>query len=210
MAQPASDYVPQTDNLGASRKMRTVRRDDGADTVQEYLNADSEPFLATYTISVTVAVSTATANSHLLEIMAGSSLRVGIRYITVTQMANGTTQQNLWELVRLTTAGTGGTAYTPAPDDTADVAAGATAMTLPGAGTKGTEATIMGAWAVLTHATAATPGLNPILDRHWTLARTKGLWIPAGTSNGIALKNVTASTSTTVHITAGIVEASWT
>lgn len=194
---------------GSARKIRTFQRTDGADTVEEWMYAESEPFLAAYTVSVTTAIATSEANSHLLQIMAGSTLDVGIRRITVAQMANGTTQVNQWQLVRLTTAGTGGTSYTPRPHAPGDSASGATAMAAVVSPNKGTEGVALGSFVVLTHATAATVGLNPIFDRQWALDRTKGLWIAAGTSNGIALKNITASASTTVHITVELVEAGW-
>lgn len=202
---PATSYVQFTE--GSGRKLRTYQRTDGADTVEEWLQPLSEPILATYSVSVNTAISAATANSHLLQIMAGSTLRVGIRRITVSQIANGTTQTNQWQLLRLTTAGTGGTSITPAPHDPADAASGATAMTLPTV--KGTEGTILGSYVVLTHATAATVGLNPIFDRSFVNERTKALWIGAGTANGIALKNITASATGTYHIVVELVECSW-
>ena len=80
-------------------------------------------------------------------------------------------------------------------------------MTLPTV--KGTEGTILGSYVVLTHATAATVGLNPIFDRSFVNERTKGLWIGAGTANGIALKNITASATGTYHIVVELVECSW-
>lgn len=197
--------VPFLDSLSATRKFHTNQRSNGTDTVEEYVQGISEPYLTTYTISVTTAISTATANSHLLQIMAGASSRVCLRRLYVTQMVNGTTQTNQWSLHRLSTAGTGGTVYTPAANDPADAASGATAMTLPTV--KGAEGVAIGTFAILTHATAATVGLNPIYFRDWALERTKGIWIAAGAANGIALKNITASASTTVHITAVIVES---
>lgn len=208
MAQPSTSYVPITDNAAASRKIRHVQRTDGSDTVEEAAVALSEPFLPTYLIQMNTAISAATANSHLIQIMAGSSLRVGIKRIRVTQSANGTTQQNIWEIRRVTTAGTGGTSITPAALDPADTGAGATAMTLPTA--KGTESTLLITQNVLTHATAATVGLNPVLDIDFTGPNQKIPWIAAGTSNGIVLKNQTASASTTLLIAVWIVEASWT
>lgn len=201
----SESYVPFLDSASATRKFHTNQRSNGADTVEEYVGPTAEPYLATYTISVTAAISAATANAHLLQIMAGASLRVGLRRLRVTQMVNGTTQNNQMSIHRLTTAGTGGTSYTPAPHDPADSASGATAMTLPSS--KGTESTALWTGAVLTHATVTTVGLNPILDLDWTRERGKALWIAAGATNGLALKNITGSASTTVLITAEIVES---
>ncbi len=204
-----SGYVPITDSASATRKARTFTRTDGSDTVEEWLQALSEPILAAYTITVTAAVTPNTANSHLLQIMAGASLRVGLRWIKVTQLVAGTATGIQFELRRLTTAGTGGTAYTPAPNDPADSASGATAMTLPTG--KGTEAACIGVGSGQVLASVTATQLLPVFDREWDLRdSTKSLWIAAGAANGIALKNVTAAAgATTLLIEAGIVEASW-
>ena len=201
----AQSNVPFLDSTSATRKFHTNQRSNGTDTVEQYVQAIAEPYLPTYTCTINIAISAATANSHLFQLMAGASLRVGIRRILVTQSANGTTGQQIWELRRLTTAGSGGTAATPAPLDPADTAAGATFQTLPSS--KGTECTLIHAQNVLTHATVATVDLNPLLDLDFTRERTKALWIAAGTSNGICLKAQTGSTSTTVLMTVYFVES---
>lgn len=201
----SQSYVPFLDSASATRKFHTNQRNNGADTVEQYVQLTGEPYLATYLITVTTPVSAATANSHLLQIMAGATYRVGLRRLIVTQIANGTTQVNQWQLVRLSSAGTGGTSYTPRNVDNADPAAGATAMTLPSA--KGSEGFIPWTDTVLTHAVAATVGLNPIFDRSWGDPQTKTIWILPGTSNGIALKNITASAGGTYYIQAVIVES---
>jgi hypothetical protein len=208
MAQPATSYIPQTDADAAERLTRTVQRTDGADTVEEWLQAISEPFLPSYRV-ITAAVALSTANEHLIQIMAGSTLRVGIRRIQVLQAANATsTGVDAFSLYRLTSAGTGGTSYTPAPLDPADSASGATAMTLPTA--KGTEDTLIDTTLGLVHATVATVGLTPLFTFDFTTDRTKALWIAAGTSNGIAIKNLVADAAATVRIRAELVESSWT
>lgn len=202
----ATSYYEITE--GSGTKIRTHQRVDSGDTVEEAMVAETEPILATYAICPTAALSTATANSHLLQIMAGASLRVGIRRIIVTQMvASGAATAGQYELRRLTTAGTGGTSITPNPVDPADSASGATAMTLPSS--KGTEDVLLDIRAGQLLATVAVAGRGDVLTYDFTRSRTKCLWIAAGTSNGIALKNVTAIASGTVHITAEIVEASW-
>lgn len=198
-------YVPFLDSASATRKFHSNQRSNGADTVEQYIQQIAEPYLATYRVNVTTAIVTSTANSHLLQIMAGASLRVCVKRIIVSQLVNGTTQANQWEVRRLSTAGTGGTAYTPAPTDPADAASGLTAMTLPTV--KGTEGVALDVRGILTHATVATVGLNPIADLDYTMERTKGLWIAAGAANGLALKNVTASATTTVLVTVIAIES---
>lgn len=201
----AQSYVPFLDSASATRNFHTNQRSNGSVTVEQYVQQTAEPYLSSYRTCTATAISTATANSHLVQIMAGASLRVGIRRIIVSQLANGTTQQNQWEVRRLTTAGTGGTSLNVFSLDPADGAAGATAMTLPTV--KGTEAGLVAVQSILTHATAANIDLNPLVVFDWTTDRTKALWIAAGTSNGVCLKNVTASVSTTVLITVEFIES---
>lgn len=193
---------------GAGKNTSTWQRTKNSQTVEDQQVVISEPYLAAYTISVTTAISTGTANSHLLQIMAGASNRVLLRRLTVTQIVNaGAATRCVFQLLRLTTAGSGGTAYTPRALDPVDGAAGATAMTLPSS--KGTEGNILGTWAQLID--GATPAVTelPILDIVWADDRTKSPAIAAGTSNGLALKNITAVATATVHITASIVEVAW-
>jgi hypothetical protein len=202
----AQSYVPFLDSLSATRKFHTIQRSNGTDTVEQYVQLLGEAHLLTYTI-VTGAVGVVGANSHPLEIMAGSTYRVGVQWIYVTQAVNATsTQQIQWQVFRLNSAGTGGGAVTPGPTDPADAASGATAMTLPTV--KGTETGQIWNDTKLVHATIATVGINsPGLMIDFRGLRHKALWIAAGTSNGVALKNVTSDAACTVRIMACIVES---
>jgi hypothetical protein len=191
---------------GADRKVHGVQRTDGADTVVQYLYVTAEPEVNTYSGAVAAAgtVSLATANDHLFQIMAGASLRVGIRRIRVWQYANASSTSILrYQLRRLTTAGTGGTSMVITAHDPADPAAGATMMTLPSV--KGTEGGyfVQGNCSVLSTA-SSQPG--PIIDLDFTRERTKAMWIAAGTSNGICLKSLDAVASATAHIWVEFVE----
>jgi len=108
----ANSYV--SFNEGTARKVRTFQRtDSGSNTVEEWMYAESEPILDAYSVTA-IDIAGITADSHLLEVMAGASLRVGIRRITIYQhAAANTTRQARFGIFRLTTAGTGGTAITP-------------------------------------------------------------------------------------------------
>jgi hypothetical protein len=124
--------------------------------------------------------------------MAGSTLKVRIRRIRFEQSGNATTAAALpVSVYRLTTAGTGGTSVTPRPFDSADAACGATAMTLPTA--KGTEGVMLLRTIVLMRQGLATAGSTA--DDVWLWEQHPGeppIVIPAGTSNGIAIKNESA------------------
>jgi len=97
-------------------------------------------------------------------------------------------------VVRLSTAGTGGTALTFAPMDTTDAAAGATSMMLPTV--KGTESVVLdsiGVYFIQTVPVSLIPGMVLIADFDYRGERQKSLRIPAGTANGIAIKNRNAA-----------------
>jgi hypothetical protein len=203
----SQSYVPFLDSASATRKFHTNQRSNGSDTVEQYVQLTGEPYLAAYRAVPSAALALSAANSHILQVMAGSSLRVGIRRIRVEQFDNATsTGLDQWVIHRLTTAGTGGTSITPAPLDPADSACGATVMTLPSA--KGTEGTLVDYQLQLIHATATTTGLNPVAIFDFTQdSRTKCLWIAAGTSNGICLKNLTSDAAATVRFRIDLVES---
>jgi hypothetical protein len=195
---------------GSGKKLDTWQRTKGANTVEEQSIVIGEHPLAQYTVSTLTAVSLATANDHLVQIMAGSSNRLRIRRIEVSQMALATTAGiNQFALYRLTTAGTGGTSITPQLVDPADSAAGATAMTLPSA--KGTEGALLWTGSVVcTQTVSATPAMNErLLVLDFDGNRLKPIHVASGTSNGIALKNITARAAATALITVWFDETSW-
>jgi hypothetical protein len=191
---------------GSDYKRHAVERTEGADTVLQFIDVEGEPELAAYTVSTSSAIALSTANEHLMQIMAGASLRVGIRRIRVYQVAAAaSTGLDAFAIYRLTTAGTGGGSITPVALDPADGAAGAAAMTRPTS--KGTEGSLVRYRNGLVHATETSIGLNPIVEWDFTMLRTKCLWIAAGTSNGIAVKNLTSDASATVRVEVDLVES---
>lgn len=197
-------YVGQV--AGSDYNLHVVQRTESATTVLQPLVVLGEPEIASYRIATASAIAVATANSHLLQIMAGASLRVGIRRLWVYQQtAAASTSNDDLAIYRLTTAGTGGTSITPAALDPADAAAGCTAMTLPSS--KGAEGTLIEYRHAVIHATPQTVGHNPLAVFDFTTWNTKALWIAAGTSNGIALKNLTSDASATVRIVVELVES---
>jgi hypothetical protein len=179
--------------------------------IEQYVQL-AEPGNATYSI-VTAATSIATAASHTLQIMAGSTLPVYIRRIVVYQMGLATAAAIVnWDILRLTTAGTGGTSITPSLMDTQDSASGATAMTLPTV--KGTEGVALWRASSSLTQTVATQAAGTentkILDIDFDmLMRGKPPRIAAGTSNGICLKQVTGAAAATVYVVATISELSY-
>ncbi len=195
-------YAGQTS--GSDYKRHAVSRTDGADTVLQFYAVDAERETATYRV-VFSGIALATANSHICQVMAGSSLRVGIKRIRIWQTGTNatTTQRFQYRIYRLTTAGTGGSSITPAVIDPSDSASGATAMTLPSS--KGTEGTLIDHGRHLIHATNTTVGLDT-LTWDFSQLRDKAIWIAAGTSNGIAIKAISSDSAATVDGIIDIVE----
>lgn len=192
-----------------SKKIHFWDRTIGANSVLDEFALPGEYPLATYSV-VATGISGATSSDHLVQLMAGSSLNVRIRRIQLQQVGLMTTASEFSvNVLRLTTAGTGGGAITPAKYDTSDGAAGATAMSLPSA--KGTESTlldIMRIWPIQTYATAGGTGSGS-RDEMVQLPNMKPIIIPAGTSNGLALKIQTGRAGLTVDVEIEFVETSF-
>ena len=198
---------------GAGKKQHTVSRVVGANTVEDTIALIGEQYLASYNAGNTAAISFATANSHLFQVMAGASLRVYIRRIRVFQMVVATTAAFAQvQVLRLTTAGTGGTALTPSPKDPAAAASGHTFMTLPTV--KGTEGVQVDAGTAQFTQTIATqaPGYRAalIFEANYDVLRETALIIAAGAANGICLKLVTAIAAATGFVVVDTSESNFT
>lgn len=189
---------------GAGKTLHTWSRIIAAVTREDEFVIPGEFPLPTYSV-LSSAVVTATANSHLLQIMAGASLNVRIRRIRImeaTPPAAVSTQ--VLQLFRLTTAGTGGTVITPRPYETGDTV-GATAMTLPTV--KGTEGVQLREH-IIWMGTAAIPTALPYVE--WRQEpNAKPIIIPAGATNGIAIKNPVGLAAATVYIEVEFVETAY-
>lgn len=195
---------------GSGKKQHTYQRVVGANTVEDSIALLGIPYLATYQVSPAAGVSTATPASHLLQIMAGASLDLYVARIVVYQLAAATAAAiDLLEIVRLSTAGTGGTALTPARRSLADAAYSGDARTLPGV--KGTEADFVDRATAQWTQTIATQsgGSEATKVAEWNFVDLFGkpLRIAAGTANGIAVKNPTARAGATVIPVAYIIES---
>lgn len=196
---------------GSGSNLRVNSRTIAATTVLEQFTQLADFNEATYNV-VTAATLITTAASHTLQIMAGATLPVYLRRIQVYQLALATAAAICnWDILRLTTAGTGGTAITPSPLDSTDSASGATAMTLPTA--KGTESTVLWRGSSSITQTVATQNAGEsntrILDIVFDGLRMKVPRIAAGTTNGIALKQVTGVSPASVYVVATISEAAY-
>lgn len=192
---------------GSGKKLHGWDRTVGANSVvDEFVIPGQYPY-ATY-IAFSSTTSIATANDHIMQLMAGASLNLYVRRIRVEQVVAITTASIVqFQLYRLTTAGTGGTAITPRPTDSTDAAAGATAMTLPTA--KGTEGVLLDTRATFYMQTQPVAGgQSPYVEWTWT-DNEKGIRIPAGTANGIAIKQPSSRPGASAIVTIEFVELNY-
>ena len=196
---------------GAGTLLHSYTRTVGASTVHNEAVVQGEPHLASYVVQPGAVATAVTANSHMMQLMAGATLHVYIRRITIYQLAlaGAATIVNV-QIRRLTTAGTGGTSGILNPLEVGDFAAGSTAMTLPTV--KGTEGAswVDGTMGVLAAApTVPIPQGVVIFDWDADRLRTKSIHIPPGTSNGLCVKNVTALATASYLINMLITEATF-
>ncbi len=203
----AEAFVNMTE--GAGKKAHAWDRVIGANTVLDEFVLPGEFPYPSYIAAPLSSTSVATANDHLLQLMAGSSLNVRIRRIHIEQANNATAAgSSVLEIWRLSSAGSGGTAITPAKLNLADSAAGATAMTQPSA--KGTESVMLMRPNLTYRQALPASGTVPDDIFEWVaLPNQEPLIIPAGAANGIALKNLTATAGATVAIWIEFVETAF-
>lgn len=192
-----------TDSVG--KKIAAGTYTENASVVYDQKVIPGEAYLPVYSVSA-VAVAVSTSNSHILEIMAGSTLNVRIRRIVVTQFAPpASTTAIPFQIWRVSTAGTGGSVITAQPYQTTDIAAGTTAMTL--ASSKGTESVQLWQESIWL-GTVAIPAPNNNL-RWAQLDFSKPIVIQAGTSNGIAIKNTASVATATIDVVVEFCETSY-
>jgi hypothetical protein len=186
----------------AGKNLHSFQRSVASTAVEDQVVILGPPYLATYTVTAE-GVSVATSSDHLLEVMAGGSLHVRVERVEIKQVANANalTMAKI-RVYRLTSAGTGGSALTPAPHDAADGASGATAMTIPAA--NGTEGTLLHTIDLPLRVAIVASELPYI----WTPPTGIKPWlIAAGVTNGLAFKIVTGvATTPTVTLNVTLTE----
>ena len=194
---------------GAGKKLHTFSRVIGANTVEDEIVLLGHPYEAEYFIDPGALAVLATANSHLIQIMAGASLNLYIHRIVgyLSALPAATTNMQ-FQVRRLSTAGTGGTAGAIAQLDPGDAAAGATTQTLPTV--KGTEGGFVAdAMGIVPNALPTTMFQPIVFDFDWRAAHLKPLRITAGTANGVCVKNNTALATASLLVVASFSEANF-
>lgn len=187
---------------GAGAKLATgPTYTENANVVQDEKVIFGLPYFASYVASF-AGVALATINSTLAQLQAGASLPVYVTRVRIWQTAAVTTGGlNAFQLVRSTSAGTGGTAVTPAPADTTDAASGAAGMALTPTVGPTLTTSIIQSDAYLEQTVPASQAIAPALIVDWQFGidmRTKPIRIPAGTANGLVVRNRVAQAAGTV------------
>lgn len=194
----SGSFIQVTSGAGPKIATGPTYTDESSNVVQDQKILFGIPYHSTFTVAVPQVVAT-TGNSHMIQVMAGSSLNVYILFLLTTQYgAVGAVSALGLQVLRLTSAGTGGTVITPRPMDTTD-AIGATAMSLPTVkGTEGSQLWQQSVWL----GTAAIP--SPISRFEYPGETPEYLHKPikilAGTANGICLKNIGSIASSSMDI----------
>lgn len=204
----AESYVQVTE--GAGKKLHTIQRTIGANSVEDEVVVAGLPHLSTYRSTATGAVSAATADTHLLQLMAGPSLNVYVRRIRVYQAVLASAlAAGAMDVKRLVAAGSGGTALTSIALDSTDPSAGATLQTAPTS--KGTVGSALSRHIAIFMAAWPTAGGESALLTEWEFGDelSKMLRIPAGTSNGIAVVQATAIAGASIYIETEFIEANF-
>lgn len=199
----SESYVQVTEGVG--KKLHSFQRTIGSNDVQDEIVVLGEPYLPSYTATAS-GQSMTTINSTLLQLMAGSSLKLYVHRIAVYQSADaGTATVSEIQIARITSAGSGGTVITPNPHDSGDAASGASAMALPSSAPTVTTSIVRRPFI----ARDALPASAELPIFHWEPARgSKAIVVPV--SNGIAVRLVgSALTSATCNVEIDFTEASF-
>lgn len=192
------------------KRLQTGDRTIGGFLVQAEYQLPGEYQGAAYT--VTSGNVSGAAADDALQIMAGAALHVRVRRIEVYGAAITAAAALDWQLLRLTSAGTGGTAATPSRlDSTGDVAAGATCAFGVPLATHGTAGAVLGYGRIWPTATAGAGGMSgPGPYWAWVqLPNSKPIIVPAGVTNGLALRINTGRAGAIINVVAEFVETAY-
>ena len=193
-------------STGTDKYLGSTSRSVGGTAREEQYIIEGQATLPTYSI-IADDVSVATANDHLIQIMADGTnyTRLVSLRVEPTEDAPASNGYIKLGLYRLTTAGTTGTALNDAPYDTADSYAG-DMRTLPGS--KGTEGQLLRTF-YMSMTTAPADEASPKYIEWTPPAGGKPIVFGNGTGDGIALKIIDNLASASVAITAEIITTSY-
>jgi hypothetical protein len=190
---------------GSDKYLHTNQRSIGGTAREEQATYAAQSPNATYT-AVADDVSTATANAHLLQIMADGTNYSRLVGFTIEPTENGPASDSILKvaLYRLTTAGSGGSSIGEGAYDDADSYSG-DIQSLPS--TKGTEGALL--WTGYLPLDAAYAGFGP-RKLEWSVKPyAKPIIFGVDTADGLAFKVIDAVASAAVCINAEFVTTSY-
>jgi hypothetical protein len=165
------------------------------DTAGRILATPAQSARKGYTVSTGALAPTAAKELFVIESYAAAVVRL-LRIVIWNVGSQTTPGVRLLQLLRTTTAGSSG-AVTPAPLDAADGAYSGLCRVTP---TAGTESTVIDQIPIYVPSAAAA--MAPIVIDFDGLRALKAPAIPAGTANGIALKDPGATGAAGIYVTA--------
>lgn len=200
----AVSSIAVTDAASPDKYLHTHQRTISSTAREDQYVQQGESAYPTYVVD-TGSVSIATSSDHLLQIMADGTNYTRLKRFRIqpTDDIPASASVALVQLFRLSTAGTGGTAKSEAPYDTADNYTG-DMRTLPAA--KGTESTRL-----MNVRLALPSSLGASLDYfEWVeLPGMKPIIFGTATSAGLAWKIQTGIASCQIEITAEFIVTSY-
>lgn len=192
-------------STGTDKYLNSQSRTVGGTAVDEQVVHEGWTSEATYSV-ISDDASVATANDHILQIMADGTNYTRLVHFTITETEDGPASAGYLKLAlyRLSTAGTGGTAITASAFDSADTYGG-DCRQVPTS--KGTEGALL--WTGYL-SLAQTPASSAVNRFEWTMPPGgKPIIFGTGTGAGVAFKVIDAVASASVIVRAEIVVTSY-
>lgn len=184
---------------GAGKNIHTDQRTYSGTAKEDQYFLFAQPTAVTYT-AVATGIATTTSASHLMIVQADGTNYTRIKGIWVGQRAlAGAVATAQLQVLRTTTAGTGGSSISAYPLDGGDTSPYAgVVMTLPSS--KGTEGV------ALVYGNLGLAAANPVTTANefvwpkWNRLGSKPIVLAPATGNGICIKIVTGIATSTVDI----------
>lgn len=161
------------------------------DRLDQYIQ-HGEPVEATYSVW-TGACLIGTANTHIVTLNSGASTYTRLVHLGLYLATGVGTALHQFQLWRTSSAPTGGTDVTPAPFDVADTASATSKYYNPATATA-TESVQLATFSAFVGPASLVSNAT-LVEWDFDRPRAKPLIIASGTTNGIALKNVSATSA---------------
>lgn len=199
----AVSTIAVADSDVADKYLHTWQRTISGTAREDQFIQHGQAVYPTYTVVVQASTAGTAAASHILQVMGDGTNYSRLTRLRVWACAASSATQERFTLLRLSSAGTGGTAATVSAYDSADTYAGEAKHSL--IASKGTEGAVLLDWVTLYPTSTAEPSYY-----EWKAEPgVKPIVFGSATSDGIALKNANAVTGAVVDVHAEFVTTSY-